>query len=110
MQRSDEELIERSLQTVLRLFPELRGSVDFTYVRRWPVALPQTRVGVYQRIAEFTSNIDPTARIQFAGDYLSQTGQNTAVAWGNRAAANLQKHHGLAGKGIHTKHEESTHG
>ena len=107
MHRSDEELIARSLQTVLRLFPELRGTVDFTYVRRWPVALPQTRVGVYQRIAEFTSNIDPTSRIQFAGDYLSQTGQNTAVAWGNRAAANLDRHHGHC---THTKHQEFSHG
>ncbi|MCV7102831.1 protoporphyrinogen/coproporphyrinogen oxidase [Mycobacterium palustre] len=107
MQRSDEELVARSLQTVLRLFPELRDTVDFTYVRRWPVALPQTRVGVYQRIAEFTSGIDPTSRVQFAGDYLSQTGQNTAVAWGNRAAANLNKHHGAH---THTKYEELTHG
>lgn len=107
MQRSDDELVARSLETVLRLFPELQGSVDFTYVRRWPVALPQTRIGVYQRIAEFTSNIDPASRIQFAGDYLSQTGQNTAVAWGNRAAANLDKHHG---RHTHTKHEEYIHG
>jgi protoporphyrinogen/coproporphyrinogen III oxidase len=107
MQRSDDELIARSLQAVLRLFPELRDTVDFTYVRRWPVALPQTRVGVYRRIAEFTSNIDPTSPIQFAGDYLSQTGQNTAVAWGNRAAANLDRHHGHR---THTKHEEFTHG
>jgi oxygen-dependent protoporphyrinogen oxidase len=107
MQRSDDELIARSLQTVLRLFPELQGTVDFTYVRRWPVALPQTRVGVYQRIAEFTSNIDPTSRIQFAGDYLSQTGQNTAVAWGNRAAANLHRHHGHC---THSMHEEFSHG
>jgi protoporphyrinogen/coproporphyrinogen III oxidase len=105
--RSDDELIARSLQTVLRLFPELRGTVDFTYVRRWPVALPHTRVGVYQRIAEFTSNTDPTSRIQFAGDYLSQTGQNTAVAWGNRAAANLHRHHGHRSA---IKHEEFTHG
>ena len=107
MQRSDDELVARSLQTVLRLFPEPRGTVDFTYVRRWPFALPQTRVGVYQRIAEFTSNLDPTSRIQFAGDYLSQTGQNTAVAWGNRAAANLHTHHGHC---TPTKHEEFTHG
>jgi protoporphyrinogen/coproporphyrinogen III oxidase len=110
MQRSDDELVARSLQTVLRLFPELRDTIDFTFVRRWPVALPQTRVGVYRRIAEFTSSLDPKSRIQLAGDYLSQTGQNTAVAWGNRAAANLQTHHGLAGHGIHTKHEEFTHG
>jgi protoporphyrinogen/coproporphyrinogen III oxidase len=89
------------------LFPELRGTVDFTYVRRWPVALPHTRVGVYQRIAEFTSNTDPTSHIQFAGDYLSQTGQNTAVAWGNRAAANLQRHHGHC---THTKYEEFANG
>lgn len=58
MQRTDDELVERSLQTVLRLFPELRDTVDFTYVRRWPVALPQTRVGVYRQIATFTSNLD----------------------------------------------------
>lgn len=107
MHRSDDELIARSLQTVLRLFPELRGTVDFTYVRRWPVALPQTSVGVYQRIAEFTSNIDPTSRIQFAGDYLSQTGQNTAVAWGNRAAANLHRHHGHWSR---AEDEEFAHG
>jgi protoporphyrinogen/coproporphyrinogen III oxidase len=107
MQRSDDALIARSLQTVLRLFPELQGTVDFTYVRRWPMALPQTRVGVYQRIAEFTSSIDPRSRIQFAGDYLSQTGQNTAVAWGNRAAANLHSHHG---HWIQTKDEEFAHG
>jgi protoporphyrinogen/coproporphyrinogen III oxidase len=107
MQRTDDELVERSLQTVLRLFPELRDTVDFTYVRRWPVALPQTRVGVYQQIAEFTSNLDPKSRVQFAGDYLSQTGQNTAVAWGNRAAANLNAHHGHRAP---AKHEELTHG
>ena len=107
MQRTDDELVERSLQTVLRLFPELRDTVDFTYVRRWPVALPQTRVGVYQQIAEFTSNLDPKSRVQFAGDYLSQTGQNTAVAWGNRAAANLNAHHGHRAP---AKHEEFTHG
>ncbi len=107
MPRTDDELIARSLETVLRLFPELRDTVDFTYVRRWPIALPQKRVGVYQQIAEFTSNLDPRSRIQFAGDYLSQTGQNTAVAWGNRAAANLHTHHGHR---TPAQHEEFTHG
>jgi oxygen-dependent protoporphyrinogen oxidase len=103
MHRSDHELIDRSLQTVFRLFPELRDTVDFSYVRRWPIALPHTRVGVYEGIAEFTSTIDRASPIQFAGDYLSQTGQNTAVAWGNRAAANLRRHR--RGR-VHTKHEE----
>jgi protoporphyrinogen/coproporphyrinogen III oxidase len=90
--RPDEALVERSLETVFRLFPALRGTVDFTYVRRWSPALPHTRPGVYQRIGEFVAGLDQTARIQFAGDFLSQTGQNTAVAWGNRAAENLNRH------------------
>jgi oxygen-dependent protoporphyrinogen oxidase len=87
--RSDELIVERSLATVFKLFPELRGTVDFTYVRRWPLALPHTRPGVYRAIGDFTAGLDRGARTQFAGDYLSQCGQNTAVAWGNRAAANL---------------------
>jgi len=87
--RADEVLVERSLQSVCRLFPELRGTVDFTYVRRWPIALPHTRPGVYRAIAEFAATLSTRARIQFAGDYLSQTGQNTAIAWGGRAAKNL---------------------
>ena len=94
--RPDEEIIERALQTAFRLFPELRGTVDFTYVRRWRIALPHTKVGVYRQISEFTSGLDETSRIQFAGDYLSQTGQNTAVAWANRAAENLNRHHGTS--------------
>jgi protoporphyrinogen oxidase len=94
MHRSDEQLVERSLLTVFRIFPELRGTVDFSYVRRWPLALPHTRDGVYRALGDFTSHLDEASRIQFAGDYLSQTGQNTAVAWGNRAAANLARHHG----------------
>lgn len=89
LDRGDDALVERSLHTVFRVFPELRGTVDFTYVRRWPLALPHTRVGAYREIAAFASTIDPQCPIQFAGDYLSQTGQNTAVSWANRAAANL---------------------
>lgn len=91
MKRSDEEIVERSLQTVYKLFPELRGTVDFTNVRRWPLAVPHTRRGVYKAIGEFAAGLDPDSRIQFTGDYLSQTGQNAAVAWGNRASGNLAR-------------------
>lgn len=90
--RRDDALVERALHTAFQVFPELRGTVDFTYVRRWPLALPHTRVGAYREIAAFTSELDPQCAIQFAGDYLSQTGQNTAVSWANRAAANLIEH------------------
>lgn len=85
----DEELVGRSLRTLERVFPEVAGTVDMTFVRRWPIGLPHTRPGVYRAIGDLAGAIDDAAPVQFAGDYLSQTGQNTAVAWGQRAAANL---------------------
>ncbi|BDB43858.1 MULTISPECIES: protoporphyrinogen/coproporphyrinogen oxidase [Mycobacterium] len=85
---TDDAIIERSVETLRRLFPDL-GEIDYTYVRRWPIALPHTQQGVYRAIGDFVAGIDESDPIQFAGDYLSQTGQNTAVAWGERAAANL---------------------
>jgi oxygen-dependent protoporphyrinogen oxidase len=85
--RSDEEIVARTLETLGRVLGNL--GVELTYVRRWPLALPHTKPGVYRAIAEFTEGLDAGAPIQFAGDWLSQTGQNTAVAWGERAARNL---------------------
>lgn len=93
---TDDAIVERSVQTLRRVFPDV-GEVDFTYVRRWPIALPHTRRGVYRAIGEFVAGIDESDRIQFAGDYLSQTGQNTAVAWGERAAARLTHHRSSSG-------------
>ena len=88
-ERSDQEIAERTLETVLRVFPELRDRVEFTEVTRWAAALPHTRIGAYQQIGEFNERIDPRDRIQFAADYMSAAGQNTAVEFGTRAAASL---------------------
>jgi oxygen-dependent protoporphyrinogen oxidase len=85
--RSDEEIVARSVQTLTGLVGDL--GVELTYVRRWSPALPHTRPGVYRAIGDFAAGIDAESPIQYAGDWLSQTGQNTAVAWGQRAAANL---------------------
>ncbi len=85
--RSDEDIVERSLRTLVGLVGNL--GVELTYVRRWSPALPHTKPGVYRAIGDFAAGIDPTSPIQYAGDWLSQTGQNTAVAWGERAAANI---------------------
>src|SRR5581483_2286114 len=94
---TDPELVQIALQTLYRLWPELCDTVDFTHVHRWALALPHTQVGTYRRIAEFTDAIDPADRIQFSADYMSATGQNTAVAVGGRAAQNLHRHHARSG-------------
>jgi oxygen-dependent protoporphyrinogen oxidase len=85
----NETLIERTLTTVFDVFPELRGTVDFTHVTRWRRALPFTRIGAYRDIGRLNAALDPLSPVQYAADFMSAAGQNTAVEFGNRAARNL---------------------
>ncbi len=85
----DEALVKRTLTTVFDVFPELRGAVDFTHVTRWRRALPFTRIGAYRNIGRLNAAMDPASRVQYAADFMSAAGQNTAVEFGNRAARNL---------------------
>jgi protoporphyrinogen/coproporphyrinogen III oxidase len=87
----DEQIAKRTLEAVLRVFPELRGQVEFTHVTRWAAALPHTQIGAYRLIGDFNARIDPRSRIQFAADYMSAAGQNTAVEFGTRAAGALDR-------------------
>ena len=85
----DEALVERTLKTVFDVFPELRGTVVFTHVTRWRRALPFTRIGAYRNIGRLNAALDPASPVQYAADFMSAAGQNTAVEFGNRAARNL---------------------
>jgi protoporphyrinogen/coproporphyrinogen III oxidase len=85
----DEALIEHTLATVFDAFPELRGTVAFTHVTRWRRALPFTRIGAYRDIGRFNAALDPSSPVQYAADFMSAAGQNTAVEFGDRAARKL---------------------
>jgi protoporphyrinogen/coproporphyrinogen III oxidase len=93
----DEAIIDQTLASILRLYPELDGRVDFSHVTRWERALPHTAVGAYRKIGEFNAALDPSSPIQFASDYMSAAGQNTCVAMGNRVAENLMASAGTRG-------------
>jgi predicted NAD/FAD-dependent oxidoreductase len=56
---SDEQIAKHTLATVLRVFPELRGKVEFTHVSRWARALPHTQIGAYRRSASSTPGSIP---------------------------------------------------
>jgi oxygen-dependent protoporphyrinogen oxidase len=86
---SDEKVVEHTLATLFAVFPELRGAVEFTHVTRWRRALPFTRIGAYQDIGRLNAALDPHSPVQYAADFMSAAGQNTAVEFGNRAARNL---------------------
>jgi oxygen-dependent protoporphyrinogen oxidase len=85
----DEALVERTLTTVFDVFPELRGTVAFTHVTRWRRALPFTRIGAYRDIGRLNTALDPASPVQYAADFMSAAGQNTAVEFGNWAARNV---------------------
>lgn len=85
----DEQVVEHTLTSVFAVFPELRNSVEFTHVTRWRRALPFTRIGAYQDIGRLNASLDPASPVQYAADFMSAAGQNTAVEFGNRAAANV---------------------
>ncbi|MBB3600589.1 oxygen-dependent protoporphyrinogen oxidase [Mycolicibacterium sp. BK556] len=85
----DEVLIEHTLKSVYASFPELRGTVDYTHVTRWRRALPFTRIGAYREIGRLNAALDPRSPVQYAADFMSAAGQNTAVEFGRRAAQNL---------------------
>lgn len=90
MDESDEDIAAHTIASVRRVFPELHlDDVVFTHVSRWRHALPFTRIGAYKLIGDFNAAIDPADRIQFAADYMSAAGQNTAVEFGTKAARNL---------------------
>jgi protoporphyrinogen/coproporphyrinogen III oxidase len=88
-ERPDEEIVDRTLATIFEVFPEVRGTVDFTHVTRWSSALPRTQPGVYRMIGDFNASLDPADRIQFAADYMSAAGQHTAIEFGTRAAGRI---------------------
>ena len=86
---SDEFIRDETFKAVCKAFPELEGSADFFDIKRWKHAIPWTKIGSYKEIGRFNAALDPTARVQFAGDYMSSTGQHTAVKFGTQAANNL---------------------
>ncbi len=86
---SDEQLIDHTLASLFAVFPELRDAVEFTHVTRWRRALPFTRIGAYREIGRLNAALDPASPVQYAADFMSAAGQNTAVEFGNRAAGNV---------------------
>jgi oxygen-dependent protoporphyrinogen oxidase len=86
---SDDELVAATVERINRLLPGWANGVEASAVSRWDPSLVVATPGTYRRLGEFTRRVDPTARIQLAGDYLSQSSVNASVAAGRQAADRL---------------------
>lgn len=91
MDATDEEIEQRTLAVVARLFPEVIECVDMVHISRLPVAAPLTRVGTYESMRAFNQAASTESHIQYCGDYMSAFSQETAVEQGNRAAERMIK-------------------
>lgn len=89
----DSRFVNIALAFVTRLFPEIAGECDLQQVVRWQRAIPHPAPGIYAAIHQMKLRLDPSARIQLAGDYFTCTGQNSAIHWGKVAADNLIRSH-----------------
>ena len=87
----DAALIKETAAIVERYLPELAGHLEMTQVTRWPLGLTNPDKGIYKAMKEVNAKLNPADRIQFAGDYRSTAGQNSAVAWGNNVARDVIK-------------------
>lgn len=87
--RDDAQLIALAGGYLEQLFPAMRGTRHLAHVTRWPLAIPNPAPGVYTHLRAMKSRIDPHDRIQYAGDYLTCVGQNSAIYYGRIAAQNL---------------------
>jgi oxygen-dependent protoporphyrinogen oxidase len=86
---SDDELLEQMLPSIDRVVPGIAGMVEFAEITRWEPAALRSEPGMHKLIAEVDARIDPTHRVQLAGDYLTIPSINGSVVTGEVAAARL---------------------
>ena len=86
---SDDQVSTIAREYLERLFPELAGQCDMALVSRWPLGIPYPEPGVYREIHKLRQQLLPGDRIQYAGDYFTCTGQNSAIHYGKKAAENI---------------------
>jgi oxygen-dependent protoporphyrinogen oxidase len=87
--RSDDELLEAMLPALDHVVPGIADMIEFAEITRWAPAALRSEPGMHKLIAEIDRRIDPTDRVQLAGDYLSIPSVNGSVVTGEVAAQRL---------------------
>jgi oxygen-dependent protoporphyrinogen oxidase len=89
MELSDDELISEVLGDLDRVVPGIADDVEFAQITRWAPAALLGDPGTHKLIAEVDRLIDPTDRIQLAGDFLSIPSIEGSIVTGEAAARRL---------------------
>lgn len=87
--RPIDERIEDARSYVRKYFPEMIAFERSATVTPWPRATTIGRVGNYRRLNAFVADRNMRSRVQYGGDYMSESSVGTAVATGNDLARRL---------------------
>ncbi len=89
--KPDEDCIADARERVGRYLPILKTAEEAVFMTPWPRGALIGPVGFVRQLAGFVEDTRQDRRVFYAGDYLSQTCVNTAVATGNAVARRLAK-------------------
>lgn len=88
---SDERIIEEMLPVMDKVVPGIADNLAFTHLDRWDPAVVRSYPGWYTHVATLVARMDPTERVQLAGDYLSASSTNSCAVSGDLAAARVER-------------------
>ena len=85
---SDEDLVDISVNELSQLL-QLKDRPQSYSVHRWPVGLPEYRVGHRRRVGEIRKGLDAHPTLSVAGNYLDGVGLPDCVRLGRKAASTM---------------------
>lgn len=83
---AESRTVENAQGVVERFFPEVKGTLDMANVKFAPYGSHLAPPGHFKAVQEFFANHPASDPVQIGGDYFSLPSQETAVAWGEKAA------------------------
>ena len=89
MRASDEELVAVSESQLAELLGLHEPAIDFT-VHRFPVGLPEYRIGHRQRMLQWHERLEQHGHLALAGNYLDGVGLPDCVRSGRKAVKKFQ--------------------
>ena len=91
--KSDDDVIAEAVATISRYHGDVKPFIEETAIKRWEEVVPVVHTGDFTKMNAYKQQIDPTARVQYAGDFDRIPGLNGASVSGSEAAARIVAHH-----------------
>jgi len=89
LETPDEQIITQVLGFLKPFYGDLSGDIEDFMIGRWERVVPIMKKGRFKAVAKYQKSIDPTARVQFAGDLDPVGGVNAALVSGQKAAKRI---------------------